>query len=104
MLDSELNKERDLLREQIEELSVKAEELRRKETRLRHVEALLGIEGDGINGAEDDQSKGINWADCCREYGLSPGGDSGHRVLKRLKPEIHASIPHVCIIDTRIYD
>ena len=107
MLEAELNKERDALKLQIEELREKAEELKSKEDRLRHVEALLGIDGSVAEDADaraESRSSRINWADCCRAEGLWVGGDSGHRVLRRLKPDVHTTIPHVCVIDMRTYE
>ena len=46
------------------------------------------------NGA-DGQPR-INWAKLCRENGLKLQGDSGHRVLRRLKPQVHDTIHHTC--------
>jgi hypothetical protein len=53
----------------------------------------LGI-GPSENGV-DGQPR-INWAKLCRENGLKLQGDSGHRVLKRLKPQVHDTIHHTC--------
>jgi len=57
------------------------------------VNALLGIV-PAENGANGHPR--VNWAKLCRENGLPLNGDSGHRVLKRLKPQVHEAITHEC--------
>ena len=99
MLETELRKEMTILEQQIGELRAKVDELRQVEDRIRHVQALLGDEEYGNEAGNEIKQRtrrGVNWAELCRENGLSVGGNSGHRVLLRQKPEIHASISHLC--------
>ena len=93
MLDEALRKEKESLFQQMTELQPKVDEFRALEARLQHVISLLE---DGQLKNEYRENARINWAKLCRENGLQLGGDSGHRVLKRLKPYIHDAVSHDC--------
>ena len=93
MFDSSLREEKATLEELLSKLKPIVDEFMSVEVRLQHINALLGI-GPSENGV-DGQPR-INWAKLCRENGLKLQGDSGHRVLKRLKPQVHDTIRHTC--------
>ena len=93
MLNNALQEEKNSLEEMITKLQPIVDEFVKVELRLQHINALLGI-SPSENGAGDRTR--INWAKLCRENGLPIRGDSGHRVLKRLKPQIHDVIQHDC--------
>ena len=93
MLEDALKEEKESLEEMVAKLQPIVDEFTKIELRLQHINALLGIEPSGI--ANGKRSR-INWAKLCRENGLPIRGDSGHRVLKRLKPQIHEVIQHEC--------
>lgn len=93
MLENSLREEKASLEELLGKLQPIVDEFMSVEVRLQHVNALLGIVPPE-NGAGGQPR--INWAKLCRENGLKLQGDSGHRVLKRLKPQIHDAIQHVC--------
>jgi hypothetical protein len=93
VLDSTLREEKATLEELLSKLKPIVDEFMSVEVRLQHINALLGI-GPSENGV-DGQPR-INWAKLCRENGLKLQGDSGHRVLKRLKPQVHDTIHHTC--------
>jgi hypothetical protein len=93
MLENSLREEKGSLEDLISKLQPIVDEFVSVESRLQHVNALLGI-GRSENGA--DGGPRINWAKLCRENGLPINGDSGHRVLKRLKPQVHEAIRHEC--------
>jgi len=93
MLEDALKEEKESLEEMVAKLQPIVDEFTRIELRLQHINALLGIEPAG--NANSKRSR-INWAKLCRENGLPIRGDSGHRVLKRLKPQIHEVIQHEC--------
>jgi len=93
MLENSLREEKESLEDLISKLQPIVDEFLSVESRLQHVNALLGI-GPPENGANGNPR--INWAKLCRENGLPINGDSGHRVLKRLKPQIHEAIRHEC--------
>ena len=100
MLEDALLKEKESLEQQIADLLPTIEEFRRLEVKLQHVNALLGTEKPKVAGigTVNRRTVGVNWAQLCREHGVQASGDSGHRALKRLKPEIHAAVPHDCQI------
>ncbi len=93
MLNNALQEEKNSLEEMITKLQPIVDEFVKVELRLQHINALLGI-SPSENGTGDRTR--INWAKLCRENGLPIRGDSGHRVLKRLKPQIHDVIQHDC--------
>ena len=93
MLENSLIEEKASLEDLISKLQPIVDEFVTVETRLQHVNALLGI-GPPENGSNGNPR--INWAKLCRENGLPINGDSGHRVLKRLKPQVHETIRHEC--------
>jgi hypothetical protein len=93
MLENSLIEEKASLEDLISKLQPIVDEFVTVETRLQHVNALLGI-GPSENGSNGNPR--INWAKLCRENGLPINGDSGHRVLKRLKPQVHETIRHEC--------
>jgi hypothetical protein len=93
VLDNSLREEKATLEELISKLQPIVDEFMSVEVRIQHINALLGIE-PAENGA--DRQPRINWAKLCRENGLKLLGDSGHRVLKRLKPQVHDAIRHTC--------
>ena len=93
MLEDALKEEKESLEEMVTKLQPIVDEFTKIELRLQHINALLGIEPAG--NANSKRSR-INWAKLCRENGLPIRGDSGHRVLKRLKPQIHEVIQHEC--------
>ena len=93
MLENSLREEKVTLEDLISKLQPIVDEFMSVEVRLQHINALLGI-GPPENGA-DGQPR-VNWAKLCRENGLRLQGDSGHRVLKRLKPQVHDALQHVC--------
>ena len=95
MLEDALKEEKQSLEEMIRKLQPIVDEFLKVELRLQHVNALLGIDPT-VNGRGDYPK--INWAKLCRENGLPTRGDSGHRVLKRLKPQIHDIIQHDCTL------
>jgi hypothetical protein len=100
MLEAELHSEKGVLEKRAIELKVKVEELKQVEDRLRHVEALLGYRQGGDEAVYAINAPALrrsNWAKLCRDNGLLVGRNSGHRVLIRHKPEIHASIAHTCL-------
>lgn len=43
------------------------------------------------------------WSDACEDRGYHMGGDSAHSIMKRLAPAFHASVPHYCKLDRRVY-
>ena len=93
MLENALKEEKEALEKMIAKLQPIVDEFINIELRLQHINALLGIESaENSNG----NHRRINWAKLCRENGLPIKGDSGHRVLKRLKPQIHDVIQHEC--------
>ena len=93
MLENSLREEKATLEELLSKLKPIVDEFMSVEVRIQHIDALLGIEPaeNGVNGQPR-----INWAKLCRENGLKLQGDSGHRVLKRLKPQVHDLIHHTC--------
>lgn len=93
MLENSLREEKGALEDLISKLQPIVDEFVSVESRLRHVNALLGIERPESGS---DGSPRINWAKLCRENGLPINGDSGHRVLKRLKPQVHEAVRHEC--------
>ncbi len=93
VLDDALKEEKESLEEMIGKLQPVVDEFLKVELRLAHVNALLGIEPTVYGNGDHPK---INWAKLCRENGLPIRGDSGHRVLKRLKPLIHDVIQHDC--------
>ena len=93
MLEDALKEEKEALEDMVAKLQPIVDEFIKIELRLQHINALLGIESaERSNG----NRRRINWAKLCRENGLPIKGDSGHRVLKRLKPQIHDVIQHEC--------
>ncbi len=105
MLQNELQRERERLKNQIAEveadLQPKQAELRELREKLTHIEALLPIEKGGT-GSRVKAPPRI-WAKLCREHSLQIGGDSAHRVVRRENPVLHQSIPHWCTYDNRQY-
>ncbi|MCH7736188.1 MAG: hypothetical protein IH872_02185 [Chloroflexi bacterium] len=93
MLENSLREEKVTLEDLISKLQPIVDEFMSVEVRLQHINALLGI-GPPENGTNGQPR--INWAKLCRENGLRLQGDSGHRVLKRLKSQVHDAIQHVC--------
>jgi hypothetical protein len=93
MLESSLREEKESLEDLKTKLQPIVDEFVSVEVRLQHINALLGI-GPAENGANGHPR--VNWAKLCRENGLPLNGDSGHRVLKRLKPQVHETITHDC--------
>ena len=93
MLEDALRDEKVTLEEMITKLQPVVDEFVKVELRLQHINALLGV-ASSENGTGDRTR--VNWAKLCRENGLPIRGDSGHRVLKRLKPQIHDVIQHDC--------
>ncbi len=93
MLENSLREEKESLEDLKSKLQPIVDEFVSVETRLQHVNALLGISPleNGANGHSR-----VNWAKLCRENGLPLNGDSGHRVLKRLKPQVHDTVQHEC--------
>ena len=95
-LVDELRKELASLDQEIEQLLPVEEELRRKRAERQHMVAL--IESRTGNVESPIRSRKVNWADICRDNNLYVGGDSAHRVVNRLRPDIHESIPHPCTL------
>ena len=93
MLEDALKEEKESLEEMIGKLQPIVDEFLKVELRLQHINALLGV--DPAENGNGDHPR-VNWAKLCRENGLPIRGDSGHRVLKRLKPQIHDVIQHEC--------
>ena len=62
MLETELGKERDVLTGQVEELRPKADDLKQKEVRLRHIEALLGIKDSDA----ELEARQVDFEQCCQ--------------------------------------
>lgn len=93
MLEDALKEEKESLEEMIGKLQPIVDEFLKVELRLQHINALLGV--DPAENGNGEHHK-VNWAKLCRENGLPIRGDSGHRVLKRLKPQIHDVIQHDC--------
>ena len=93
MLEAALQEEKQSLEDLISKLQPIVDEFIAVEAKLRHINALLGI-APPENGSSGRPR--VNWAKLCRENGLPLQGDSGHRVLKRLKPQVHEAISHVC--------
>jgi hypothetical protein len=93
VLENSLREEKATLEEMLSKLKPIVDEFMAVEVRIQHINALLGIE-PSENGANGQPR--INWAKLCRENGLKLQGDSGHRVLKRLKPQVHDVIHHTC--------
>ena len=93
MLESSLHEEKESLEDLKSKLQPIVDEFVAVETRLQHVNALLGI-SPPENGANGHAR--VNWAKLCRENGLPLNGDSGHRVLKRLNPQVHDTVQHEC--------
>ena len=93
MLENSLREEKESLEDLKSKLQPIVDEFVTVETRLQHVNALLGI-SPPENGANGHSR--VNWAKLCRENGLPLNGDSGHRVLKRLKPQVHDTVQHEC--------
>lgn len=93
MLEDSLIEEKGSLEDLISKLQPIVNEFMSVEVRLKHIDALLGIEP--VENGVDGKSR-VNWAKLCRENGLPINGDSGHRVLKRLKPQVHDTIRHEC--------
>ena len=93
MLENSLREEKATLEELLSKLKPIVDEFMSVEVRIHHINALLGIE-PAENGAAGQPR--INWAKLCRENGLKLQGDSGHRVLRRLKPQVHDTIHHTC--------
>ena len=52
---------------------------------------MLGIESTG------SEPPRVTWSRLCRDNRLRLGGDSGHRVLRRLRPDVHDAIGHDCL-------
>jgi len=93
MLEESLSKEKQSLEDLLEKLEPIVEEHRKTTLRLNHVNALLGVVNSG------SEPPRIMWSRICREHGLRLKGDSGHRMLKRLKPDIHDAIEHECLLE-----
>ena len=93
MLEDSLLEEKKSLEDLIEKLNPIVEEHSKTCLRLKHVNALLGIDPSG------SEQPRLMWSRICRENGLRLRGDSGHRMLKRLKPEIHDAIEHDCLLE-----
>ena len=74
MLESELNKEREALRDEIEGLRQQAEQLKGKESRLSHVEALLGIGDRGPERVVQAVAGGTR-ENCCDVVCVVVGAD-----------------------------
>jgi len=93
MLENTLREEKESLEDLKAKLQPIVDEFLAIEVRLNHVNALLGITppDNSFNGKPR-----VNWAKLCRENGLPLNGDSGHRVLKRLRPQIHDAVSHEC--------
>ena len=108
MLQSELQRERERLRERIAKLEADLQprqvELQKARERLTHVEALFPIEKEGTERGPVKVPYG-GWAKICRERGWQAQvkGDSAHRVVMRQDPALHQSIPHWCTYDNRQY-
>ena len=94
--EDELRKEKALLEERKAELKPYVDEDRTCDARLDHINALLG---DKPQVAQPlTRSRKVNWAEVCRRHNLYVGGDSAHRVVKRLRPDLHSSTSHPCTI------
>ena len=93
MLENSLREEKESLEALKTKLQPIVDEFVAVEVKLQHINALLGI-GPAENGVNGQPR--VNWAKLCRENGLPLNGDSGHRVLKRLKPQVHETITHDC--------
>ena len=93
MLEGALHEEKKSLEDMVSKLQPIVDEFVKVEARLQHVNALLGV---GPQEGEENGRTRINWAKLCRENGLALKGDSGHRVLKRLRPQIHDVVHHEC--------
>lgn len=77
--------------------------------------------GEGLGGGRPDVQQafggghagpcgraGAAWragvgADGCEERGYHVGGHSAYRVMKRVDPAFHATVPHECKLDRRAY-
>jgi len=106
MLQSELQRERNHLKERIARLQADLQpgqrELQELWERLTHVEALLPIEEESREEGAVALPRG-GWANICREHGWQVRGDSAHRVVRREDPALHQSIVHWCVYDDRQY-
>ena len=87
MLENSLREEKATLEELLSKLKPIVDEFMSVEVRIHHIEPA--------ESGADGQPR-INWAKLCRENGLKLQGDSGHRVLRRLKPQVHDTIHHTC--------
>ena len=45
----------------------------------------------------------INWRQIARDHDIPDRGDSGHRDVRRERPDVHAQVPHYCIHDCGQY-
>ena len=95
-LIDELRKELEALDQEIERLLPVEDELRKKRAERQHMVALIESRTGTVESPI--RSRTVNWAGICRDNNLHVGGDSAHRVVKRLRPDIHQSTPHDCQI------
>lgn len=77
--------------------------------RLKKEQELLGrvrqLQGGGTPASVHQATTASKqtWKAMCDAHGWRVGGDSAHRVVRRNNPALHASIPHQCDYDGRVY-
>lgn len=75
--------------------------LSEKRDLLIHLKAVINDVEGRTGGNPHPPFK--NWKNICNEKGWSVGGDSAHRVVRRMDPKLHTSIPHKCVYEGRTY-
>lgn len=80
-------------------------ELRNKQEALQSLTRFMELESGSPVAAPARPPRATRgfWSDACEDKGYHVGGDSAHRVMKRLNPTFHATVPHDCKLDRRSY-
>ena len=79
------------------------QQIKEKQERLSHILALRKPENENIKNKRGAITKRGMWAGLCRDYNITVGGDSAHRALLKNRPDIHATIPHNCNYENKMY-
>jgi len=79
------------------------QQIKEKQERLSHILALKKPKNENTNGKLGAITKRGVWAGLCREYNIAVRGDSAHRALLKNRPDIHATIPHSCNYNNKMY-
>ncbi len=114
MLVEELRCRLDDLASEIEETQKAVQPLEEKLRRLKEyrqsILKVLEMETgpSSINGRREllaPRKPGgeVHWSAVAADHGYAVGGDSAHRVVRKINPELHASIAHHCTYDRRTY-